>query len=259
MDIGREDGKTTSMPPSWAVHSRLLVKDLNLRLTTKTSTGGPALPGSDGPNPGSSSGARTVAVEEPLPFYIGHGGATTVAFTDGAWELVRRDAAHAGALILGFTTPDECVRNDATLPAGRVYLSLPTWDREALVEMVGRRVVAEGKASKAMADKERALEAMQSTDNLLVKALKFREACQAMEAHDYSNILSLKSVPDLKDMLELEGGLLVCATGTVWWKNPSLFGANHCLLGHCSVSTQDKGGFPVQDGRWSMRSSEGAF
>ena len=251
VDIGREEGKPTPMPAEWGRDSRLLIKDLNVELTDDESTKGPSLPGQDGPHPDTSSGGRAVRVLEPHPYYIGHEGSTVVDFADGAYELVSRDDANAGQIVMGFTVP-ECVRNDAVLPAGRIYLTLPTWTRDVLDEMRARKTVALDKASEATQQKERALQEMRDNHNPLTKALKFREACVAMEKFDYSHVAKYAAVPEEHELVALRDGVLLCTTGTVWCKNSQLLGPAHALLGHCTASVQDKGGFPVQDGRWGF-------
>lgn len=235
VDIGRAEGKRTSLPDSWARESRLLIKDLNLKLSTdKLSTNKQSLPGANGPNPGSSSGGRSVAIVEPFPNFVDHGGSKIVDFESGAWEFVWRQEAAAGQLIFGFDVP-ECVRNDAVLPKGRIYIAHACWKWAILRERQKWRQNAEKKAAEAISAKEEALSQMLASDNFLMKALKFRDACAAMEQHDYSSISTLKSVPYDEDVLELKGGIALCKTGTIWCKNKQLIGPTHVLLGHTNT------------------------
>ena len=49
-------------------------------------------------------------------------GTRYVSFEHGAWEMIWRRGAKAGALICGFDVPEEVKRNDASIPKGRVYV-----------------------------------------------------------------------------------------------------------------------------------------
>ena len=59
------------------------------------------LPGSLGPHPQLSSGAHKLQFQN-LPKVITMAGEQEVDFRDGAWELVWRDDALAGTVIVGF-------------------------------------------------------------------------------------------------------------------------------------------------------------
>lgn len=49
-------------------------------------------------------------------------GSKSVSLMNGAWEMIWRRNASAGALICGFDVPEEVKRNDASIPKGRLYL-----------------------------------------------------------------------------------------------------------------------------------------
>lgn len=81
-----------------------------LQLGLSTDMAGPTsqrvkLPGADGPNPKTSSGARALNVES-LPYYIGLDGMEKVKLENGAWEMIWWKNSKSGALICGFDCPN---------------------------------------------------------------------------------------------------------------------------------------------------------
>jgi hypothetical protein len=64
------------------------------------------LPGFNGPHPQTSSGKRAVRVQS-RPSLITLAGTKTVNLEHSAWEIVWRDNAPAGSLILGFDAPEK--------------------------------------------------------------------------------------------------------------------------------------------------------
>lgn len=103
-------------------------------------------------------------------------------------------------------------------------------------------------------------EKMEATNNLIQKALHFREACKAAEEIDYSGYRSYRSMPLHREMISVNGGLNICTLGTgkktqklapffpmirnlndlsVWTKKDAIFGADHVLLGSASAQAGD--------------------
>ena len=195
----------------------------------------PKLPGADGPNPQLSSGAKALNVLRKGQ-YVDITGSQRVNLEHGVWEMIWRRDASAGALICGFEVPEEIKRNDASLPVGRVYVTFPVWTTDSLKDLRERKTKAEEVAIQAIQRQEDELRMMKETNNPLMKALHFRNACKAQEDLDYSGHRSYSSMPLDRDMIQLNAGLHLCSLGTVWKKRDSFFGGDHVLLGLASAS-----------------------
>jgi hypothetical protein len=160
----------------------------------------------------------------------------SIPFDNGAWEMIWRRDAPAGALIMGFDA-GEIRRNKVSLPVGRVYVTFPVWTSKSLQDLRDRKAVAEKKAIEAMDRQQEELRKMQETGNLIAKALHFRNACKANEDFDYSGYRGYESMNLDRDMIPLKGDLHLCSLGTVWTKKEGLFGSNEqVLLGTASVA-----------------------
>lgn len=195
----------------------------------------PNLPGAQGPNPQLSSGAKSLTVLRQGS-HIDMMGANTVPFSNGAFEMIWRRNASAGALILGFDA-GEVRRNKVTLPMGKVYITFPVWTTETLQDLRGRKAVAEKTAMEAYDRQKEEMAKMQQTNNLLAKAMHFRNCCKAAEDIDYSGYRSYQVMNLDVDTVPLEGDLHLCSLGTVWTKKDGMFGANEqILLGTASVA-----------------------
>lgn len=200
----------------------------------------PKLPGAQGPNPQLSSGAKALSVLRKGKF-VDITGSHHVSMDNGAWEMIWRRSASAGKLICGFDVREEVKRNDASLPAGRVYVTFPVWTTDSLEDMRGLKIKAEEKAIEAIARQKDEVRQMRETDNLLMKALHFRNACKASEDLDYSGHQVYSKMPLDRDMVELDEGLRLCTLGTVWTEKGHLFGGDRVLLGSARVSPGTRG------------------
>jgi len=194
----------------------------------------PKLPGDNGPNPQLSSGAKSLSVLREGQ-HISITGSQSIPFDNGAWEMVWRQNANAGALIMGFDA-GEIKRNQVSLPLGRVFISFPVWTSESLQLLKERKAVAEEKAMEAMDRQKDEMFKMQQTGNLLEKALHFRNACKAAEDIDYSGYRSYSSMNLDMKTVPLEGGLHLCGLGTVWTKKDGMFSNQQVLLGTATAA-----------------------
>ena len=134
--------------------------------------------------------------------------------------------------------PQEIKRNDAKIPSGRVYLTFPVYSKESLKHLKERKEKAEEVANEAMERLKNESAMMEQTDNPIMKALHFRQACKAHEDLDYSGYRSYKSMPLDKEMVELKG-LHVCSVGTLWTKDENVFASPQTLLGSASMMLGD--------------------
>lgn len=195
----------------------------------------PNLPGANGPNAHLSSGAKKLSVLREAK-NVDITGSYTVPFENGAFEMIWRRNANAGAFIMGFEA-GEIKRSDAKIPLGRVYITFPVWTSETLEHLRSRKAVAEKTAMEAMDRQKEEYAKMQQTSNLITKAMHFRNCCKAAEELDYSGYRSYAAMNLDVDTVPLEGDLHLCSLGTVWTKKEGVFGANEqILLGTASVA-----------------------
>ncbi|KAL7551188.1 hypothetical protein ACHAWF_014384 [Thalassiosira exigua] len=202
------------------------------------------LPGANGPNPQLSSGAKALELLKEGKF-IGHDGMRLVGMENGAWEMIWRRNANAGALVCGFDVPEEVKRNEAVIPKGKLYATFPIWTDESLRTLRERKALAEEKALEATDRLKDAARKFEEERNPLMKALHFREACKAHEDIDYSGHRSYSKMPLDRDMIDLEGGLHLCSLGTVWTKKGGFMG-NQFLLGSATIAKADKEELPEE-------------
>jgi len=236
LDIGQvemKDGKPL------ITGNRLGIDNLLLQLRGKESASPKhaSLPGADGPNPQLSSGPKSLVVVNQGS-YVDLAGTQRVNLEDGAWEMIWRSNARAGALICAFNLAEEVKRNDAAIPKGRFFLTFPLWTSESLQDLRDRKAKAEEKATEAIERHASEVRMMQETNNPLMKALHFRNACKAHEDLDYSGYRSYQKMPLERDMIHLEGNLHLCSLGTIWTKKEGWF-ADHELLGSARAFQDD--------------------
>lgn len=197
----------------------------------------PSLPGAQGPNPNSSTGAKHLNIVES-PFFIGMSGKQPIDFTSASWEIVWRDNSDSGRLICGFEVPTTYKRNDATLPKGRLYMSFPVWTKETLANSQLLKADAELRGNKLLEEKAEAMRKYEVEPNVFKKFLHYKDALSAAER--FSLIASYNDVPSSdKDSMVLQDDLVMNTQGTVWTKKDAGFFANpheKSLLGTATLS-----------------------
>jgi hypothetical protein len=197
-----------------------------------------ALPGADGPNARSSTGAMTLVVREEA-YFIGMNGKQKVPLEHCCWEMVWREGAPSGVIVCGFDVPTEVKRNQASLPAGRLYLSFAVWTKVGLVDAQNHKVDVVNRARKHIKDKEDELVKMDSTSNPLKKAIHFRNAAEATERYQMQDMerSRVQQVPEPEDVVPIKNDLLLATKGLAWSKEQSPFRpTEHKLLGYVSVT-----------------------
>ena len=236
LDITLDVGKDTDS-------SRISMKDMLIELlpdniVKQDAKKYPALPGTNGPNPKSSTGAKSLLVKQD-PYFINTQGMQPVMFENGCWELVWRDGASAGSLVCGFHSTQEYTRNDASFPKGRIYLSFPVWTKETLKEAQENKAATEKRAQKYLQEKADAMAKYVAEDNILMKALHYRNALNAHELYAITGVDYLNHIPaEDSDTMVLQDDLLLCTTGTVWTKKDGFFGGQ-ILLGTATASSPE--------------------
>lgn len=245
LDVGRVNDLGTHMPQDWARETRLMLKDMVVVLKCDAADNAcVGLPGSLGPHPQLSSGAHKLQFQN-LPKVITMAGEQEVDFRDGAWELVWRDDALAGTVIVGFEAPSGAQRGnaDATIPPGRCYLSFACWRPEALAEARAKLAHANAREEQAQDEYTKSIESFQSIplrwDKAVSKALAFRKACQSQEKIHHSSIARSfyrEMVPQEEEVVTFSDSLVLCSTGTIWMPMGRFNGRDHVLLGTCGLT-----------------------
>lgn len=177
----------------------------------------PQLPGITGLFPKTSSGPRTINVKN-LPFFIGMDGKKEVKMLNGIWEMVWRDGSPNGSICCGFEVPEGAQRNDAKLQAGTIYLNLPLWTKDGLLESQQRERERELRASKYMEKVKEEVDKVQATSNPFTKAIHFRNAAAAREKYDLNFSTKKSDIPTDENVILLDENILLSKIGTVWMK-----------------------------------------
>ncbi|KAL9180472.1 hypothetical protein ACHAXT_008442 [Thalassiosira profunda] len=183
------------------------------------------LPGAHGPSPRLSSGAHQLQITHDGSF-INMDGTQSVAFREGAWEMIWREHSSAGLIICGLNLEKDARRNDLCLEKGQIYLTWPVWSKDGLAERRATKAEAEEKYKAFEAERDSSIEKMGETPNLLMKALHFRNAAAATEKMDYTGLHNMMDTPTDEDVLEIGEGLQMVRVGTVWTKNGESFGSS---------------------------------
>lgn len=219
--------------------SHLLLDGLVIELQKDAAPKGHvSLPGSSGPNPHLSGGASSLKILDDARF-IGTSGVKTVDLQDGCWELVWREDAPAGTVVCGFDLSDDVTRGDAVLPKGRIYVSLPVWNRAGLTKQQTYKAKKLKEAEQHKIDQDDEIAKMQETSNPLMKALHYRNAVAATEKLSMSGVNTfLTSIPSDDEVMPINNDLLLCTKGTVWTKTGSFLGKEHLLLGVANASPE---------------------
>ena len=195
----------------------------------------------DGPNPQLSSGAYKLKNIKEGKF-VDVTGSQHTNLHDGAWEIIWRKNAKAGAFICGFDVASEIKRNEASIPKGRFYITFPVWTDESLKDLKERKEKAQEVADEALERLASETLKMEQEKNPLMKALHFRNACKAHEDLDYSGYRSYSNMPLESDMIEMNG-LSVCSLGTIWTKKSDgigfFGGADQELVGAATATIGD--------------------
>mmetsp|Transcript_10555 Transcript_10555/g.15093 ORF Transcript_10555/g.15093 Transcript_10555/m.15093 type:complete len:291 (-) Transcript_10555:133-1005(-) len=199
-----------------------------------------ALPGSDGPRPHLSSGPHRISTLTEGS-YITMEGAKVVPLMKGAWELIWRADSQCGFLICGFNLERDVRRNEngAVLPKGNIYVTFPVWSKNGLKDEQLIKKNVEAMYKQYENEVEDQLKKYNEENNLLKKAMHFRNAVQADVDKDNLSAHLREDVPNNDDVVEIGPCLQLVKTGTIWAKMGSFKSNTHTLLGSAVVRTSD--------------------
>ena len=136
LNIGREPG--TWMPKEWAASGARLSIPMKLRFSDEVVDLG--FPGEESLNPGGSRYAKKVYCEGGS--FVGAQGQCVVKASGGAWSTQPSGIPGASTLTFFVDFPAEAVRNDVSLPAGRIFFSGACWEsKDALPEGIAEGAI----------------------------------------------------------------------------------------------------------------------
>jgi hypothetical protein len=204
----------------------------NTKISKQEAKNYPGLPGTNGPNPKTSTGAKHLNIHRE-PSFIDMTGKQSMLLDNGCWELVWRDGSSAGNLICGLESPNTYQRNDATLPQGRLYLSFLVWTKETLAKAQTYKAEAEVRAKKYLHDKMDFLHKYEAEPNIFKKVMHYRKALEAAEL--FSLTKTYEHVPLDSDTMVLQDDLILTTKGTVSSKQN--VGGMFSHLGHTQLGT----------------------
>lgn len=196
------------------------------------------MPGTNGPHPKLSTGIRTLELIKEGHF-INNMGTQIVKTLKGCWEVVWKKDAPAGVLLCGFEIPEEYKRNDAKLPAGKIYMSFPVWTKETLDFGRNEKERILNRAKECIEEKNEELTKMQETANPLMKALHYRNAYAAAEKYWLQPLKQMNLVPDENEVVKIQDDLFLTTKGLVWSK--ALPSGPQRLLGTANLATVIEG------------------
>mmetsp|Transcript_4795 Transcript_4795/g.7252 ORF Transcript_4795/g.7252 Transcript_4795/m.7252 type:complete len:288 (+) Transcript_4795:97-960(+) len=218
------------------------INDLQFRLCKGAGTDEErvALPGTDGPRPHLSSGPHRISTVTEGS-YISMDGVQSVPLIRGAWELIWRADSHCGFLICGFNLEKDVRRNEngAVLPKGNIYVTFPVWSKNGLKDEQTIKKNMEEKYKQYENEVEDQLKKYNEENNLLKKAMHFRNAVQADVDKDNAFAYLRDDVPSVEDVMEIGPFLQLVKTGTIWAKMGSFNSNTHTLLGSAVIRAND--------------------
>jgi hypothetical protein len=119
------------------------------------------------------------------------------------------------------------MRNEATLPKGRFYLSFPIWTASGLKTGQAEKRKVESRCEQLLEQREEGLYQANLTDNPIKKALHLRSAFDATEKYDLQPHETLELIPEDHQVIRIQDDLLLTTRGLIWSKEGSFFEDGH--------------------------------
>jgi hypothetical protein len=189
------------------------------------------LPGTGGPRPHLSSGSKSINTLQHGSF-INLDGLQIVDLQHGVWEMLWRDQSLAGIVVAGFNLEKDAHRSGCVLDKGNIYMTFPVWKTEGLKQMQISKSAVQTAYDKHQIEKDSQIELMNNSNNLLMKALYYRNACLAKEKMQRTELENMSYIPAQDDMMEIGEDLQLVKTGTLWTTNEN---GSQKLLGSANI------------------------
>lgn len=125
-------------------------------------------------------------------------------------------------------------RGSAKITNGDTYFSFRVYTRESLAadHEIKRQIIEQN--AEALHEKDLHLEKMHATNNIIMKAIHYRNAFAAFEKVLYAPQVS--RIPDNMQLIELPNGLLVVREGTIYRKGNALIGPSWHKIGKVTLT-----------------------
>lgn len=203
LEVGRLPGLDTRMPKEWAASGARLSVPMEITF-------------SDEPVQGSNpEGDLRWLVEEPAccparrllatpGSFVGAQGEVEVACSAGGWLAEPADRCGMSVLRWYLDFPTGAQRNDAILPAGRVFFRSACWDGDELSKF-------QSEAETVQAELDACMNAAAAADNLVQRAQAM--SSQSAETLRYHQEILERSLPDQRGVLPGPGGVQLAAGG----------------------------------------------
>ena len=122
---------------------------------------------------------------------------------------------------------------------GNIYVTFPVWSKNGLQDeqLIKKKVEAMYKQYENEAEDQ--LKKYNEENNLLKKAMHFRNAVQADVDKDNLSAHLREDVPNNDDVMDIGPCLTLVKTGTIWAKMGSFNSNTHTLLGSAVVRMSD--------------------
>jgi len=193
------------------------------------------LPAADGPRRALSSGPRRLDVLSKGSF-VSMAGTQCVDTVKGCWEMAWRKGKPGGSLICSFEIPQDYRRNDAVLPKGPLYISVPVYTKEGLKVAQYEKERIQGVLAEFLMERDEALAQMDLTENPIMRAIYLQKALAAVDEYTKADHRTLESIPTDDDILLLQDDLLLANHGLLWGNDPT---SGHVLLGRATVTPEE--------------------
>lgn len=199
--------------------SRLYIDNLQLELQSTAPSNVLQcipLPGANGATPQFSTGPLHLNTKSEGSFISIHG-KQTMTIENQAWEMLWVADRPTGSIVCGFHLPQPCIRNDAVLPSGEIFLNFRVWTPKGLHIARNDQMTNERRTAKYLAEQRDALEKLNTTSNPLMKAKFLRDAVAANEQLSFCGTDRYDFVPsEDEDVVTVGDGLLVSKEGSIW-------------------------------------------
>jgi|SaaInl74LU_5_DNA_1037368.scaffolds.fasta_scaffold17940_2 hypothetical protein len=127
-----------------------------------------------------------------------------------------------------------------TIPSkGNIYVTFPVWSKNGLKDEQTIKKNMEEKYKQYENEVEDQLKKYNEENNLLKKAMHFRNAVQADVDKDNAYAYLRDDVPSVEDVMEIGPFLQLVKTGTIWAKMGSFNSNTHTLLGSAVIRAND--------------------
>jgi hypothetical protein len=127
----------------------------------------------------------------------------------------------------------------AKLPSGCLYVTFPLWTPEMLAAQQVQKAEAERRHKEHDDVKNMKLGEMNNEGNIIRKLLLYREAAEAFEKRELSAASYYQWIPSSGGVIEMQPGLLVGMTGSVYSVSKDMF-KTKTLIGEAKIQPEPK-------------------